>query len=596
MKVIKKILSKNYLKDLKMSKYYNYVINYKLHKNNIFIECNNIDIISDILKSELNEKYNIYITSKEKIDCENFVLYESSKYYKLLSNCKYIITDSLLNDWYIKKDNQVVISYFNINRDDYLGRYSEDNYFDIGNIQRTLMNSDYIIFNSKESNIINNYMVDNLVNGKIIYSKLFIKTIENIIFDNKLKYEELRINNKENILIYGGNLAKNGITSSLKNLLSSVDLDKRNYYVVYDTKTALKNKDVVLSLPQKVKYLAINSNTIMDFKTNIKFHMFRANIIKINGIEKEIIKSYKLDIKRLFPQMKVDSAIQFGGYDFRKIFLFSAFDSNRIIYVHSNMLDEIKLRHIQHRRTLEYAYNKYDKVAIVSDAMYESTYKISKNKDNIFTAVNLIDYKGIINKSKEEIKFDDYTTCNIQFDKLKEILNTNSKKFISIGRFSKEKGHERLINSFNRIYKENKDVYLIIIGGEGKEYDKTISLINSLDCKNNIIIIKNISNPYSILSKCNYFVLSSFYEGFGLVLAEADILGLSVISTDIDGPRKFMNDNNGVMVDNNEDGIYYGMCKLLNNEIKPMNVDYEDYNKKALKEFYNLLDGGKYEK
>jgi hypothetical protein len=34
------------------------------------------------------------------------------------------------------------------------------------------------------------------------------------------------------------------------------------------------------------------------------------------------------------------------------------------------------------------------------------------------------------------------------------------------------------------------------------------------------------------------------------------------------------------------------MKRLLNNEIKVMNVDYEEYNKHALKEFYDLLSGG----
>ncbi len=596
MKVLKKVLSKNYLKELKMSKYYGYVINYKLHKNNIFIECNNTSNIDKILNSKLKDNYNIYITSKEKLECDNFVLYQSSKYYKLLSNCKYIITDSILDDWYIKKDGQVVINYFKGKKEDYLGRYSKDNYFDIGNIQRTFMNSDYIIFDNKESNVISNYMLDNLIDGYIIYSNKYIKTVEDIIMDKKIKTEKLKHNNKENILIYGGNLARNGVTTSLKSLLSNIDLDKKNYYITYDTKIAKDNKDVLLSLPDKVKYIAINSNTIMDFKTNIKFNMFRANVLNINNILDKVIKSYKLDINRLFPNMKVSSAIQFGGYDFRKIFLFSAFDCNRVIYVHSNMLDEIKTRKKQHRKTLEYAYNVYDKVAIVSKAMFESTYEISKREDNIFLATNLIDYNIIVDKSSKKIEFDDYTLTNSDLDTIKEVLDSKSKKFITIGRFSKEKGHIRLINSFNRIYKENKDIYLIIIGGNGPEYNKTIKYIDSLECKQRVIVINNISNPYNILKKCDYFVLSSFYEGFGLVLAEADILGLPVISTNIDGPRKFMNDNNGLLVDNSEDGLYYGMCKLLNNEVKVMSVDYKEYNKKALKEFYSLLDGVKNEK
>ena len=95
------------------------------------------------------------------------------------------------------------------------------------------------------------------------------------------------------------------------------------------------------------------------------------------------------------------------------------------------------------------------------------------------------------------------------------------------------------------------------------------------------------------LSKCNYFVLPSHYEGFGLVLAEADIVNVPVISTNLDGPRKFMDQNKGVLVENSEDGILDGMKMLLNNKVKVMHVDYKNYNAEALNEFYKLLDGDK---
>ena len=91
------------------------------------------------------------------------------------------------------------------------------------------------------------------------------------------------------------------------------------------------------------------------------------------------------------------------------------------------------------------------------------------------------------------------------------------------------------------------------------------------------------------MKKCDYFVLSSLYEGFGIVIAEADILGKPVISTDIEGPRCFMKEHKGMLVENSEDGFYNGMKELLNDEIKVMNVDYEEYNKNAIEQFENLL-------
>ncbi len=584
MKIINKILKTNYFNEFKRSKYYNYYKKQRICNNNIFVMCCDEKTIK-LLESNTFKNYNVFSHIKRG----------SLKYFKLLSNCKYIITDNTIDNCYIKKDNQIVITLCN-KENEYLGRNSKDDYFDIGSLQRTLMNSDYIIFSNEKIKelIIRNYMLENILTGKIICKNNILKIFEQIILNknNNARFDVVKNNGKQNILIYAGNLARNGITSSLKNLLMNVDINDKNYYIVYDVDLAKDNKEQLLDLKKEINYIAIDGNTNMSLFQKIKLLLFRSNILPIN---KDIDKLYKLDIKRLFPNMIVSDVIQFGGYDFRKILLFSSFDCNKIIYVHSNMLDEIKTRKIQHRPTLEYAYNVYNKVAIVSDTLFESTSEISKRKDNIFIANNIIDYKSIIKKSKQDIKFDSFTESNIELNKLIKILNSDSKKFITIGRFSKEKGHERLINSFNKLYLKNKNIHLIIIGGKGDKYSETLNLAKSLESKDNIILIKNMSNPYSVLGKCDYFVLPSYYEGFGLVLAEADILDIPVISTNIDGPKKFMEKNNGVMVENSEEGIYNGMERLLKGEIKPMKVDYDKYNEEALKGYYSLL-GDKNEK
>ena len=77
--------------------------------------------------------------------------------------------------------------------------------------------------------------------------------------------------------------------------------------------------------------------------------------------------------------------------------------------------------------------------------------------------------------------------------------------------------------------------------------------------------------------------------GFGLVLAEADILGVPVVSTDITGPRLFMQQHGGLLVPSSKPGIEQGIRKLLNGEVKPLTVDYHQYNQDAVNEFLALL-------
>ena len=85
-------------------------------------------------------------------------------------------------------------------------------------------------------------------------------------------------------------------------------------------------------------------------------------------------------------------------------------------------------------------------------------------------------------------------------------------------------------------------------------------------------------------------MLSSYYEGFGLVLAEANILGLPIISTDIPGPRQFMNDYGGVLVENSTSGLIEGMRKMIDCKVKVLDIDYKKYNEDAYEMFKSLLN------
>ena len=75
----------------------------------------------------------------------------------------------------------------------------------------------------------------------------------------------------------------------------------------------------------------------------------------------------------------------------------------------------------------------------------------------------------------------------------------------------------------------------------------------------------------------------------GLVLLEADTCGVPCIATDVRGPRGFMKEYNGTLVENSEEGILKGMNDFMEGKIKCMNFDAEKYNQKVKEEYENIF-------
>ena len=93
-------------------------------------------------------------------------------------------------------------------------------------------------------------------------------------------------------------------------------------------------------------------------------------------------------------------------------------------------------------------------------------------------------------------------------------------------------------------------------------------------------------NPYKFLSQADVFVLSSYREGFAIVIPEAMACGLPILSTKCTGPTEILKDGEfGMLVENNYDGVYKGMKEVLDNrESLPC------YKRQSLKRYYYYED------
>ena len=423
--------------------------------------------------------------------------------------------------------------------------------------------------------------------------KLIFKEDSPLIEKRQIPY-----NGKKNIMIYMGGFEKNGLTTAGANLLHTLDRTKYNYAVAYCMSSVKARQESVRVLPEGVSLLGFYYFRSLTFLEQVPYMLWRGFRSTPYRRVAKVMKRLSLrGEQRLFGGCRIDVAVQFSGYNDEMIGIMEQLKANRIIYVHSDMEQEIKLRANANQGLLSHAYKCYDSVAAVTEGMIAPARRIAQSdteegckEARIELCRNVIDHKRIRSLGELELKFDETTVLNTEQEKLLAAIASDKKKFVSVGRFSIEKGHERLIRAFERLHKEQPDTCLIIIGGHGNLWNKTVRQVEESSCADAVFLVRYMSNPYPLVKKCDYFVLSSLYEGFGLVLAEADILGVPCFSTDIAGPRGFMQKYGGLLVADNEQGLLDGMQTCISGKIAPrLNIDYEQYNKEAIEQFEALL-------
>lgn len=151
-----------------------------------------------------------------------------------------------------------------------------------------------------------------------------------------------------------------------------------------------------------------------------------------------------------------------------------------------------------------------------------------------------------------------------------------SKRFLAVGRFSYlHKGFDLLIKAFQLFTKTNTDWCLDIVG-EGVEEEMYRSLIHQYGLEDRIIIHPFTNDIQSYYSAAQIYVLSSRWEGFGLVLVEAMAHGLPVVSSDLPTSKEIMGSF----------GLYFknGDIEELSEKLKEATqFDWESKSKEAFK-------------
>ena len=135
---------------------------------------------------------------------------------------------------------------------------------------------------------------------------------------------------------------------------------------------------------------------------------------------------------------------------------------------------------------------------------------------------------------KEEIK--KYTKENIN------LKLSNYSFFLSIGRLTKQKNHELLINLYRKYEIEEK----LLIIGEGELKDYLTKLIKKFKLEKKILILNYRKNIFYYIKKAKAVIITSLWEDPGFVMIESAYLKKSIICSNCpSGPKEFIGKNKG---------------------------------------------------
>ena len=283
--------------------------------------------------------------------------------------------------------------------------------------------------------------------------------------------------------------------------------------------------------------------------TNINYHYFEYP--KIGKYKKKICRYYSGFYQRFQPQSKWSS----------DMYACSSFPSEQrnalleelkrgkydvIIGVHAPLTGRLATlkKHLPRTKCIGWLHNSYEALFGEDSHYYIGAHRKRhyvyqfRKLDNVVLLCN--------HDAKSYYDYDPEFKPTVIYNPLTlmpgEVSKGTSKRFLAVGRFShKHKGFDLLIKAFNIFAKNNKDWHLDIVG-EGPEEELYKELIKEYKLEERITIHPFTNNVQAFYSNAQVYVLSSRWEGFGLVLVEAMAHGLPVVSSDLPTSIEIMGD------------------------------------------------------
>lgn len=316
--------------------------------------------------------------------------------------------------------------------------------------------------------------------------------------------------------------------------------------------------------------------------------------------EVEIVCTYKLYDKPVFDlNKKVKVCYLMEGYRPNRVEFKKALKKKKIFTALKEGLKSLKILHLRRKTMINYIKNSDADVIISTRDIfnawlgdyaksevlkigwehnhYHDNYRYARN---VIRSVYYLDYFVLVSASLKNFYESHLTTSNCQcvyipniIDKIpKKVSSLETKRIVSVGRLSPEKGYMDLLKVFSVIANKYPTWHLDIIG-DGVEKERLEKFINNHELNERVTLHGFQNKDYidKILHDSSIYVMTSYTESFGIVLLEAMSHGLPCIAFDsAEGARELINSGmNGYLIKNRS---YAAMIKKIEDLMKNKNV------------------------
>jgi glycosyltransferase involved in cell wall biosynthesis len=157
---------------------------------------------------------------------------------------------------------------------------------------------------------------------------------------------------------------------------------------------------------------------------------------------------------------------------------------------------------------------------------------IALHEDMAKEIEEMFDIKGV-SVIRNGVDFDKFRKVDITKEEKRKELNIPQDAYVigQVGRFAYQKNPEFTVDVFRELLKKRPDSYLLLIG-RGKQEAQLRKQIADYGIEDHAKLLIARTDIPELLKAMDVFVLPSRFEGFGIVLIEAQVSGLPCVVSD----------------------------------------------------------------